>query len=114
MPQIRNPETFECSQCTNEIFFKLIDIDRIGETQEFDALIQCQYCLVCVNYRFTKFAMPDKLIRHIKYIMGEQVEKQRPTSYEEYDLRTGRVVRTTHKDGLWEDLSDGYYNKNIK
>ena len=78
MPQIKNPEKLECSTCTNERLFKLIDIDRIGDTKEFDALIQCQYCLVCVNYRFTGFAMPDKLIRHIKFMIGEQVEKRAP------------------------------------
>ena len=102
--QIKNPEKLECSTCTNERLFKIIDVDRIGESQEFDALIQCQYCLVCVNYRFTGFAFPHKLIRHIKFMIGEQTTIDRPTSYTEFDLKTGHVFRTTHKDGLYEEL----------
>ena len=108
MPQIRNPEHLECSACTNERLFKIIDVDRIGDSREFDALIRCEYCLVCQNIRFTGFAFPDRLIKHIKSLISEQVEKERPTSYEEFDLRSGRVIRTTHKDGLWEDISNGY------
>ena len=102
--QVKDPATLECSQCTNERVFNILGIDRIGDTHNWDVLIQCHYCLVAVNYRFTGFAFYSRLLKHVKSMISEQKNKERPSSYEEWDYRTGRIIRTTHKQGLWEVL----------
>jgi hypothetical protein len=98
-----NPEKFECNSCWNTLDFSIFGVERIGETEEWRCGIKCEHCFCMTTYLFSHFNFEDRLITHLKSIIGIHKKKPKPTSFVEWDLRTGKINRTSHKDGRFYD-----------
>ena len=101
--KLPNVEKFSCITCWNEREFHIAGIERIGNS-DWQILLTCRHCLTSMTYRFYGFHWYKRLLKHIKSMISE-ANKEKPTSYTEWDLRTGKIYRDSHPDGLYEELS---------
>ena len=101
--QHKNPDNFECLTCFNDKNFEIAGIERIA-AHDWNVLLRCPYCFTGINYQFYGFAWENKLIRHLKTIIGEHNQKEKPTSYVEFCYKTGKIFRNSHPGGLYEEI----------
>jgi len=102
----KNPDKFECLSCWNEKEFHIGGIERVGDS-DWNVLLTCVHCLTSMNYRFHNFHWHNKLLKTVKGMIIEAINRERPTSYIEWDLKSGKVFRqseNTKYPGLYRFL----------
>ena len=103
LPKVEKMLSVACLTCWNDEKFDITGIERI-ESDGWNVLFQCPYCLTSFTFQYCGFAFEDQLRDHLKKIIGNQKIEQ-PTSYREWDLRTGKVYRDSHPNGLYEEIT---------
>jgi len=92
-----------CLTCWNDSTFEMADIERIADAG-FNVLFTCPYCLTSFTRQYYGFAFEDQLRDNLKKIISNQ-KMERPTSYKEWDYKTGKVFRDSHPDGLYREIT---------
>jgi hypothetical protein len=92
--KLPNVEKFSCITCWNEQNFDISGIERTGGNS-WNVLLTCPYCLTSMCYQFHGFSFYDRLLKHVKSMITKQENKERPTSYVEWDLKSGKIFRQT-------------------
>lgn len=101
--KIKNKPSIECLTCFNESYFEIDDVMRTGR-KSWAVRFRCPYCFTGMVYQFEGFAFYDRLLKHLKKLVSHQRAVEKPTSYREWDLRTGKVYRDSHPDGIYEEI----------